>query len=98
MPIKPPSVTEMDLIRGRQIVRSLSPLKRLSCDEAQIVARAIAESFAEGRRQGLDIAMANLQAYPWCSKEAAANGLPSVPELTEVLRFLSGSHGQASQE
>jgi hypothetical protein len=62
MPIKPPIVTEMDLIRGRQIVSSLAPLKRLSCDDAQIVARAIAESFAEGRRPGLDIAKAELQA------------------------------------
>jgi hypothetical protein len=62
VPIKPPVVTEMDLIRARQIVRSLTPLKRLSCDDAEIVARAIAESFAEGRRQGLDIAKADLQA------------------------------------
>ena len=62
MPIKPPIVTEMDLIRGRRILRSLTPFKRLSCDDAQIVARAIAESFAEGRRQGLDIAKAELQA------------------------------------
>ena len=98
MPIKPPIVTEMDLIRGRQIVHSLTPLKRLSCDDAQIVARAIAESFAEGRRQGLDIAMANLQAYPWCPKEAAAKGKPPIPELKEVLRFLSGDHGQPNQE
>jgi len=74
MPIKPPIVTEMDLIRGRQIVRSLTPLKRLSCDDAQIVARVIAESFAEGRRQGF------------------------IPRLKEVLRFLSGHHGQPSQE
>jgi hypothetical protein len=98
MPIKPPIVTEMDLIRGRQIVRSLTPLKRLSCDDAQIVARAIAESFAEGRKQGWDIAKDNLQAYPWCPKEAAAKGLPPIPELKEVLRFLSGDHGQPNQD
>ncbi len=97
MPIKPSCVTEMDLIRGRQIVRSLAPLKRLSCDDVQIVARAIAECFAEGRRQGLDIAMANLQAYPWCSRQAAAKGLPAIPELEKVLRYLSGDHGQPSQ-
>jgi hypothetical protein len=62
VPIKPPVVTEMDLIRARQTVRALTPLKRLSCDDAEIVARAIAESFAEGRRQGLEIAKADVQA------------------------------------
>jgi hypothetical protein len=62
VPIKPPAVTEMDLIRARQIVRALTPLKRLACDDAEIVARIIAESFAEGRRQGLDLAKADLQA------------------------------------
>ena len=98
MPIKPPCVTEMDLIRGRQIVRSLTPLKHLSCDDAQIVARAIAECFAEGRRQGVDIAMANLQAYSWCSKEVAAKGLPSVSDLKEMLRVLSGDHGRPARE
>jgi hypothetical protein len=98
MPIKPPIVTEMDLIRGRQIVRSLTPLKRLSCDDAQIVARAIAESFAEGRKQGFDLAKDNLQAYPWCPEEAAAKGMPPIPELKGVLRFLSGDHRQPNQE
>jgi len=97
MPIKPPIITEMDLIRGRQIVRSLTPLKRLSCDDAQIVARAIAECFAEGSKQGFDIAKDNL-AYPWCPKEAAAKGMPPIPELKEVLRFLSGDHGRPNQE
>ena len=98
MPIKPPIVTEMDLIRGRQIVRSLRPLKRLSCDDAQIVARAIAESFAEGRKQGFDLAKDILQAYPWCPEEGTAKGMPPIPELKEVLRFLSGDHGQPNQE
>jgi hypothetical protein len=98
MPIKPPIVTEMDLIRGLQIVRSLTPLKRLSCDDAQIVARAIAESFAEGRKQGFDLAKDILQAYPWCPEEAAAKGMPPIPELKEVLWFLSGDHGQPNQD
>jgi hypothetical protein len=98
MPIKPPSVTEMDLVRGRQVVRSLMPLKRLSCDDAQIVARAIAECFAEGRRQGVDIAMANLEAYSWCSKEVAAKGLPSILDPREVRRVLSGDHGHSVRE
>ena len=57
MPIKPPPfVTEMDLVRGRQIVSSLTPLKRLSSDDAEVVARTIAQIRAEGRKQGLDLA------------------------------------------
>ena len=58
MPIKRPIVTEMDLQRARQIVCSLVPLKRLSDDDAEIVARAIAEGIAGGRKQGLEIAKA----------------------------------------
>lgn len=56
MPIKPVAATELDMARARQIVRALEPLKGLSCDDAEIVVRTIAQSFAEGRRQGLDIA------------------------------------------
>ena len=56
MPIKRPVVTDMDLLRARQIVCSLMPLKRLSSDDAESVARAIAESIAAGRRQGLEMA------------------------------------------
>jgi hypothetical protein len=52
----------MDLIRARQTVRALAPLRRLSCDDAEIVARAIAASFAEGRQRGLDIAKFDQQA------------------------------------
>jgi hypothetical protein len=62
MPIKPPFVTEMDLIRGRQIVSSLTPLKRLSSDDAEIVARTIGQIRAEGRKQGLDLAKVDLEA------------------------------------
>ncbi|HKU04460.1 MAG TPA: hypothetical protein VJR30_00205 [Bradyrhizobium sp.] len=57
MPIKPPAVAETDLTRARQIVRSLEPLKGLTCEDAEIVARIIASSFAEGRQRGLEIAM-----------------------------------------
>ena len=57
MPIKPPIVTEMDLRRARQIVLSLPALKGLTSDDAEIVARIIALSYAEGRQRGLDIAM-----------------------------------------
>jgi hypothetical protein len=52
----------MDMQRGRQIVCSLIPLKRLSDDDAEIVARAIAESIAAGRKQGLELAKADLEA------------------------------------
>jgi hypothetical protein len=62
MPIKRPIVTEMDLLRARQIVCSLAPLKRLSSDDAEIVARAIAEGIAGGRKQGLDLAKAEQEA------------------------------------
>jgi hypothetical protein len=51
----------MDLQRARQIVCSL-PLKRLSSDDAEIVARAIAEGIAGGRKQGLDMAKAEQDA------------------------------------
>jgi hypothetical protein len=57
MPIKPPVVMQTDLVRARQIVRSLAPLKGLTSDDAEIVARIIALSFAEGRQRGLEIAM-----------------------------------------
>jgi hypothetical protein len=56
MPTKPVPVSEMDLTRARQIVRSLEALKGLTSDDAEIVARTIAESFAAGRKQGLEIA------------------------------------------
>jgi hypothetical protein len=61
MPFKPPVVTEMDLVRARKIVCALAPLKGLSADDAEIVARTIAQSFAEGRQRGLDIAKADLE-------------------------------------
>jgi hypothetical protein len=63
MPIKPPFFTEMDLVRGRQIVSSLTPLKRLSSDDAEVVARTIAQIRAEGRKQGWDLAKVDLEAY-----------------------------------
>ena len=56
MPIKLVPVCEIDLTRARQIVRSLEALKGLTGDDAEIVVRTIAQSFAAGRRQGLEIA------------------------------------------
>jgi hypothetical protein len=61
MPFKPPVVTEMDLFRARKIVCALAPLKGLSDNDAEIVARTIAQSFSEGRQRGLDIAKAELE-------------------------------------
>jgi hypothetical protein len=57
MPFKPPVVAKSDLVRARQIVRSLAPLKGLGCEDADTVARVIAQSFAEGRQRGMEIAM-----------------------------------------
>jgi len=62
MPIKRPIVTEMDLQRARQIVCPLMPLKRLSEDDAEVVARAIAQGIACGRKQGLEMAKDVLEA------------------------------------
>lgn len=62
MPFKPPVITEMDLLRARKIVCALTPLKALSADDAEIVARTIAQSFAEGRQRGLEIARENARA------------------------------------
>ena len=60
MQVKRPRVTGMDLVRARQIVRSLPPLKQLSGEDAELVARAIAECFANGRKQGQEQAVASL--------------------------------------
>jgi hypothetical protein len=62
MPIKPLIASEMDLVRAWQIVRALAPLKRLKHEDAEIVARTIAQIRAEGRKQGLDIATEHLNA------------------------------------
>jgi hypothetical protein len=53
MPMKAPHVTGMDLVRARDIVRSLAPLEGLSGADAESVAKAIAQCFAKGREQGL---------------------------------------------
>jgi hypothetical protein len=63
MPIKPPPPVALygDLERARQIARSWKLLDQLACADAEIVARAIAEGIAEGRRHGLEIAQARLE-------------------------------------
>ena len=51
-------VCETDLARARRILSSWTSLKRLSSDEAEIIARIIAQGIAEGRRDGLELAEA----------------------------------------
>ena len=57
MPINP-FFSERDLARARRILSSWTSLKRLSSDEADIIARMIAQGIAEGRRSGLELAEA----------------------------------------
>jgi hypothetical protein len=66
MPIKPSFATEMDFVRGRQIVRSLAPLKGLSGEDAEFVVRTIAQCFARGREQGLHQAKAEFEELRVC--------------------------------
>jgi hypothetical protein len=59
MPIKPaPPIVLYDLERARQIARSWKLLDQLSPADAEIVARAIAQGIAEGRRHGVELAKA----------------------------------------
>jgi hypothetical protein len=58
MPIKPPVITKSDLMLARHIERSWAPLRVFSSDQAEMVARAIAEGIAAGRKQGLELANA----------------------------------------
>ena len=60
MPIKPlpPKTLYGDMDRARVIARSWKPLDHLSEADAEIVARAIAEGIADGRRYGLEIGQA----------------------------------------
>ena len=64
MPIKPPLPVALygDLARARQIARSWKPLDQLSPTDAEIIARAIAQGIAEGRRHGLELAKAEVEA------------------------------------
>jgi hypothetical protein len=58
MPIKPPPILDRELARAREIARSWKPLDHLSPADTEIVARAIAQGIAEGRRYGLEIGQA----------------------------------------
>ena len=60
MPIKPlpPKTLFGDMERARVIARSWKPLDHLSEADAEIVARALAEGIADGRRHGLEMGQA----------------------------------------
>jgi hypothetical protein len=55
MPIKP-LFLPTDLARARQILGSWTSLERLSSDDADIIARMIAQGIGEGRSHGLELA------------------------------------------
>jgi hypothetical protein len=65
VPIRPlpPVATLWDLARARQIASTWKPLNQLPPAELEIVARAIAEGIAEGRRHGLEMAKADVEEY-----------------------------------
>ena len=70
MPVKALHVTPMDLVRAREIVFSLEPLKGLSGEDTETVAKAIAQCFARGRLQGLQ-----------CAKDELTNNTMVAPAL-----------------
>jgi len=61
MPAEPRWVTSMDLVRARNVVSSLAPLKQLGADDAESVAKAIAQCFAKGRELGWHLARAEFE-------------------------------------
>ena len=55
MPIKSLPILDRDLARAREIAGSWKLLDHLSPADAEIVARAIAQGIAEGRKYGLEV-------------------------------------------
>ena len=66
---------EMDLARARRILSSWTSFKRLSSDDAEIIARMIAQGIAEGRRYGLELAEAGCPTDGKNHLEALKDGL-----------------------
>ena len=64
MPIKPlfPIAIYGDMKRARDIMRAWQPLDLLSPADAEIVAKAIAEGIARGRRHGIEMGQGHLAA------------------------------------
>jgi hypothetical protein len=58
MPIKLPVITEMDLMRAREIERSWETFRGFSRDQAEAITRAIAQGIAVGRKLGMESANA----------------------------------------
>jgi len=58
MPIKLPVITEMDLMRAREIERSCETFRGFSSDQAEAITRAIAQGIAVGRKLGMELAYA----------------------------------------
>ena len=58
MSINPLPFVATDLARARHILRSWGSLRRLTADETDIVVRMIAQGFAEGRKHGFELALA----------------------------------------
>jgi hypothetical protein len=58
MPNKLPVITEMDLMRAREIERSWETFRGFSSDQAEAITRAIAQGIAVGRKLGMDLANA----------------------------------------
>jgi hypothetical protein len=64
MPINlpPPIAIYGDMERARDIMRAWKPLDLLSPDDAEIVAKAIAEGIARGRRHGIEMGQGQVAA------------------------------------
>jgi hypothetical protein len=55
---KLPVITEMDLMRAREIERSCETFRGFSSDQAEAITTAIAQGIAVGRKPGMELAYA----------------------------------------
>ena len=58
----PPLAIYGDMERARDIMRAWQPLEQLSPADAEIVAKAIAEGIARGRRHGFEMGQGDIAA------------------------------------